>query len=568
MKKWILLHPQEKKHINLDNESISKILLENRGIFSKDQRDEFFNPHLSQLTLESAGIDKNSSIVAFSRIQKAISRNESIVVYTDYDVDGICSGTIMWETLYKLGARVMPYVPHRMKEGYGLSNTGIENVKNQFNPQLIITVDHGISAFEQIEYAKKLGIDIIIIDHHILAPQVPDAYAIIHTTKLCATGIVLLFCSVLKEYLKFTTLIPSLTSLSENLDLASFATVADLVPLTGLNRIIAKVGIQELKKTQRIGLIALIKEAQIAKEDIDVYKIGHILAPRINAIGRLKHAIDALRLLCTKDKHRAELLAEDLSIINKKRQKLSKESLNFAMQMIHDDVSYQKLIHQKRNKIIVLSHVSFSEGVMGLIAGRLVEEFYLPVIIISEKDMNSKASARSIMGYDIVKSLRELSDLLINIGGHPMAAGFTIETKKIEIFKQRLSAKAATEIHEELLQKPLNIDLQIAFENINKNLIKEIQNLSPFGIGNPEPVFATSNVRIKGIKFLGHDQKHIKLRLSHNESIHDGIGFNLGYLYSQLSVGSYIDIAYSPQENKWNNIYNLQLNIRDVKISC
>lgn len=560
MKKWVILR-EKKDGEKLSTESIIDILLKNRGIFSSEDEEIFFHPQIEAVSIESVGLQKESFLKAVYRIQTAIKKKQSIVVYTDYDADGICSGAIMWETLYFLGAKIMPYVPNRMSEGYGLSTIGIENVKKQFNPQLIITVDHGIAAYHQIEYAKKLGIDVIILDHHLLPTRVPDAYAIIHTTKLSATGITWLFCNELKFIMKKEK------NLYENLDLAALATIADLVPLTGFNRAIAKLGLEQLKKTRRIGLEALMLEAQLVKEDIDMYKVGHVLAPRINAIGRLEHAIDALRLLCTNNRERAKLLAKSLSSINRTRQRLTEESVSFARQMVLAENEYKIIAKKEKNKIIILSHASFPEGIIGLIAGKLVEEFYLPAVVIAEKETYSKASVRSIIGYDIVKALQEVADILVNIGGHPMAAGFTIETNKIVLLKQRLQKKAVEDITDEVLQKLLKIDMEIPLGEINYQLVEQIKLLSPFGMGNLEPLFCTNDLQVVGIKFLGQQKKHIKLRLKQNNTIIDGIGFNMGNLFNSISVGSNIKAAYSISENKWNNHVDLQLYLRDVKIS-
>lgn len=560
MKKWVVLH-EKKDGEELSIESIIDILLKNRGIFPSKEEKKFFHPQIEEVNLDSVGLQKESVSKAISRIDAALKKHQSIVVYTDYDADGICSGAIMWETLYFLGAHVMPYVPNRMTEGYGLSRVGIETVKNQFHPELIITLDHGIAAYHQIEYAKKLGIDVIILDHHLLPTKIPDAYAIIHTTKLSATGITWLFCNELKFIMKKEK------NIYENLDLAALATIADLVPLTGFNRVIAKLGLEQLKKTKRIGLEALIQEAQVVKEDIDMYTVGHVLAPRINAIGRLQHAIDALRLLCTKNKEKARLLARNLSNINKTRQRLTEESVTFARQMVVEENEYKIIAKKKKNKIIILSHASFSEGIIGLVAGKLVEEFYLPSVVIAEKETYSKASARSIAGYDIVDALHEVTDLLVNIGGHPMAAGFTVETGKIALLKQRLQEKAVQEITDEVLQKLLKIDMEIPLIEVNNQLLEQIKLLSPFGMGNLEPVFCTKNLQVTGIKLLGQQRNHIKLRLKQNDMIIEGIGFHMGNLFNSLSVGSIIQAAYSISENKWNNHVNLQLHLRDVKIS-
>lgn len=555
MKKWTILNSSK---IN-NNEDVIRILLENRGLKKKKDIDEFLDPKLENLTIEKVGLSEKELKKAQVRIKKALEKNEKIVVYTDYDADGVSSGTIVWEALYEMGAKVMPYVPHRIEEGYGLSDIGIENVKKQFNPSLLITVDHGVTAWEKVEYAKKLGIDTIIIDHHTLPAKLPQADALVHTTGLCATGIAWFFVNFLK----------SNKMQIENLDLVALATVADLIPLTHTNRILVKYGLEQLNKTKRPGLLALMKTSGIKDNKIGVYEVGHQMAPRINASGRLTHALDSLRLLCTKDAERAELLAQNLSSTNRERQIILEEMTVHAKESVKRKACLAGR-QASSGKLIIISDESYNQGVIGLVAGKLVEEFYRPAIVISKGEKYSKASARSIAGFNIVEAIRSCSDLLVDVGGHPMAAGFTIETSKLLLLEKKLTEMAENSLDEEKLRKVLKIDCEINLEMVTAELFKEIKKFEPFGMGNPQPIFVSKNVKVVKMRLVGKDNKHIKLTLWPNQKCHqyiDAIGFGMGELFEELSFEKLIDIAYTIDEDNWNNNSRLQLKLKDVKFS-
>ncbi len=562
MKKWEILENQNSKFkIQNSKTDILQILLKNRGITNQKDIDDFLNPTLANVTLDSVGLDNKELEKAAQRIKKAIDGKESIVVYTDYDADGITSGAIVWETLFHFGAKVMPFVPHRVKEGYGLSKIGIDFIKDEYKTSLMITVDHGVTACEKIEYAKSLGLDTIILDHHLLPKKLPETSALVHTTKLCSGGIAWIFCNYL-----FTRFTPEFVKSQDpvvsnvrNLDLAVIATIADLVPLTGSNRVIVKYGLNEINKTRRIGLNAMIKDAGLIKGKIDVYEIGHMLAPRINAMGRMTHALDALRLICTKDKDRALSLAGQLSVVNRNRQEKTVEATLLALNLVK---------REKQTKLIFISNPEFGEGIIGLVAGKLTEEFNLPSIVISEGDVLSKASARSVNGFNIVEIIRKAGDLLEDIGGHPGAAGFTVATANIQKLKMKLIDIAQNELKEEHLMKKLKIDTVLPISEIDIRLYEEIQKLKPFGMGNPEPVFASLQVEVVGCGQVGRDKKHLKLKLKDekNNSI-DAIGFNFGDLFRKINPGMKIDIAYKIMLDEWNGNNRLQLQIKDVKFT-
>ena len=332
-----------------------------------------------------------------------------------------------------------------------------------------------------------------------------------------------------------------------------------MAPLVGPNRSIVKYGLEALNKTKRVGLEALINDAGLTKGDLKTYDVSHMLAPRLNAMGRIEHALDALRLLCTKRVDKATLLAQKLGMTNRDRQKLTEDTIVHA----------RNLVGQPPKKLLFVSHTSYNPGVIGLVAGKLVEEFYRPTIVVSVGDGYSKASARSISGFNIVEVIRRCSDILVDVGGHPMAAGLTVKTSHLKTLQDRLEAIAEKELDEEKLTRVLKVDAEIPLDAVSEELWKRIQTFAPFGFGNPESVFATREVVVEGARLVGKDGKHLKVTVNQltNQQINkplQAIAFNLGGLYGQLKQDSLIDIAYTIDMDTWNGNRKLQLKIRDI----
>lgn len=547
MKRWEIQSKLKSKISSA--EDIVKILLENRGLKSKKEIETFLRPPESFiLTSGDVGIQDVSLKKAVARIKKAMKEKESIVVYADYDADGITAGAVMWESLYRLGANVMPYIPHRVEEGYGLSTKGIDAVREMFNPELIITVDHGITAWEKVDYAKSLGIDVIVTDHHVKPKKLPQCL-IVHTTKLSGAGVSWFLA---KEVTKSDD--------RELVALAAIGTIADMVPLVGPNRSIAKYGLESLNKTKRIGLDALIADAGLPKGSLGTYDVSHMIAPRLNAMGRLEHALDALRLLCTRRTDKATLLAQKLGLTNRERQQLTTDTVLHAMEQV-------KLQGKEvRKKLLFITHETYNQGVIGLVAGRLVEAYYRPAIVVAKGEQYSKASARSIAGFNIVEAIRQFSDILVDVGGHPMAAGFTVETKNLGALQNRLEKFAERELDEVKLTRKLRVDAEISLELASEELWKEIQEFAPFGFGNPEPVFSTRGVSIQDIRLVGKDGKHLKLTVSQLSISVPAIAFSFGDLYGQLKSDKTVDIAYTVNLDTWNGNKRLQLKIKDIRL--
>lgn len=548
MKRWEIL-----SEANIDD--LISLILRNRGLTDKKDIENFLHPKLENVTPETVGIDRQQLEKALKRIRKAIDTKEQIVVFGDYDVDGITGSAILWETLHGMGATVVPFIPNRIDEGYGLSLKALQNNELQeINPRLIITVDNGIVAAEAVDFANEKGIDVIITDHHTVGEKIPDAFAIVHTTKLCGAGVAYL----LSQEFKNDTLVPDTPEEDVHLELAALGTVADLVPLNGANRAIVKHGLDKLCQTKRFGLRELYKQAGLEKDVFSVYEIGYVIAPRLNAAGRIESAMDSLRLLCTKSANRAQLLAELLEGTNKERQYVMKKATEHAKETI------RKL--PKLQKVIVIGHEEYPQGVIGLVAGKLVEEFYRPAIVLSIGEKESKASARSVNGFNIIEFLRSASHHMINVGGHPMAAGFTIETAKLPALQEFLENEGIKLLTDEILTRSLKIDCELPFNLLDQELFNELQQLAPFGMGNPEPVFASKGVEVENLRVLGRENNHLKLWLRSDKKTFEAIAFGMGDLANELKLGDKIDVAYTLDENTWNGKTKLQLKVKDIAL--
>lgn len=555
---------QEKSPIKR-RRKILKALLKNREITRQEKIHLFLNPSKPEtISPESVGISKTQLSKAIKRIKEAIQKKEPIVVYGDYDADGICATAILWEVLHALGAQAMPFIPQREEHGYGLSVKGISELAevgplrgqtSHKKPSLIITVDNGIVAHQAVEYAKQRGIDVIVSDHHEKSSLLPEALAIIHTTKLAGSGVAWIFA---KEIIEET--LHSWNVIEATLDLATIGTIADMVPLMEANRSLVKYGFNNLRNSQRIGLRELFKEAALDPQEIGTYHVNFIIAPRLNAMGRLEHGLEALRLLCTKNKRRAKSLAEKLGSTNRSRQQMTEEMLIHAKEIFASKEKGSEL-----EKIIIIDHENFHEGIIGLIAGKMVEEFYRPAIILSRGGEISKASARSITGFNIIEAVRKAEHLLIDVGGHPMAAGFTIKSTEIKNFKTSLQKVADETIDPDLLKPRLAIDCLIELPDITWELYRLIEKLEPFGINNPRPKFALENCKLINARAVGSEQKHLKLTIEQSGKIISGIGFNLGLLVSELYPDAKINLAFTLDKNVWDDREELQLKIRDIK---
>ncbi len=529
------------------SDDLKKQLLANRDI---EKAEIFLKPlliHLTPIWKLFPEIEK-----AVDRIKTAIKNKELIYVYGDYDVDGITGSAILWETINFLGGKVMPYIPSRHSEGYGLHSEALEQLAKE-GSSVVISVDCGITAVEQANVARKLGIDLIITDHHQPQDELPKPFALIHTTTLSGSGVAFR----LAESLLVSFGRDKEEQFFKNLELAALGTVADMVPLKSDNRILVQNGLTLLSKTARLGLRSLYEESGIGKV-VGTYEIGFLISPRLNAMGRMENALDSLRLLLTKDKERAQKLAIELGKTNKARQEQTQTALEHAKKQVEEKFY--------KNRFLIVDSESYPEGVVGLVASRLVEAFYKPTAVLGKGENFYKGSARSISSFNITKALHTQENILIAHGGHPMAAGFSIEGKNIALLRNNLEEVAQSEISEENLVPELKVDAEITLEEINADLLDLVKEFEPFGIGNPEPVFLTKSLEVVAVRLVGKENNHIKLTLKNKAGlILEGIGF--GLFEKKPSVGELIDVVYNIRENYWNSQKRLEARIKDLRRS-
>ncbi len=535
--------------------TILDLLLKTRGI---DNSEDFMKPaDPTKLRLKDFGKEYISKSEKVIRLLKKIKKeNGMIVVYTDYDADGITGGAILWETLHLLGFRAMPYVPDRKTEGYGFSIKGIDRIKKEFNPALIISVDHGITAREKIAYAKKVGIPVIVTDHHLKPEKLPTAaVAIFHIPALSGSGVSYYFSKELYEEFKSDSSQKKLLEHNFNNDylaLASIGTIADLVPLVGPSRNLVFHGLDACSHTKRHGLMEILRQARIIGKKITPYEVGFMIAPRINAVGRLRHAIDALRLLCTTDSKRAIELAGKMGDMNRERQDLVKISVAEAKEII------KKI--RRLPKIITLVSQDWNEGIIGLIAGKVAEEYNRPAIVMTQSDGILKGSARSPGSFHITNFLRSLKKYLVDVGGHQGAGGFTIEKKHLKAFLAQVEKRGNKEVREKDLEKIITADIQMPLSAATDTLAHALEKLQPFGVGNTQPLFL-SDAELIDAKLFGKNSEHLKLYVKDPESRSfplELIAFSKADLFKTLSTGMKLQIVYALEVDRWGGSEKLR----------
>ncbi|MCM3122540.1 MULTISPECIES: single-stranded-DNA-specific exonuclease RecJ [Bacillaceae] len=531
-------------------------LLVNRGLdtvedaryFLFAQKGEFHDPFLLK------DMDK-----AVERINKAVETQEPIWVFGDYDADGVSSTTVMMKALVELGANADYYIPNRFTEGYG-PNEKAFRAASEKGVGLIITVDTGISALHEANVARELGIDLIITDHHEPGPVLPDAFAIIHP-KLEDSAYP--FKDLAGVGVAFKVAHALLGRLPEHLlEFAAIGTIADLVPLLGENRLIAIKGIEKLKLSQTPGLNALLKLAKTDRSSIDEETIGFMIGPRVNAAGRLGSADPAVQLMMTSDSEEAKMLAEEIDSINKERQSIVAQIAEEAIGEVEQRYPIED------NPVLVVGKEGWNAGVIGIVASKLVEKYYRPTIVLSFDDEKglAKGSARSIAGFDLFKNLSTCRDILPHFGGHPMAAGMTLELKNVDELRSRLNALAKEQLKEEDLIPVSHIDARIDVKEITIETINELGLLSPYGVSNPKPKVLVDGANISTLRKIGADQSHLKLALEENGTVIDGIGFGFGHLHEHISPSSKLSVIGELSINEWNNIKKPQIFLRDLAV--
>lgn len=491
--------------------------------------------------------------VGVERIRKALKNKEKIAIFADYDADGICGGAIVYRALKILGDEPEYYVPERL-EGYGLSQSAVEKLKH-LGISLLITVDCGISNDTEIAHAKKLGIDTIVVDHHQCPEKLPDAVAIIHPKvghNVCFED----FSGGGVAYLLARSLLRERGLEKWLIDLAAISTVADVVPLLGDNRTIVKYGLLVINKTKNLGLKYLIQVAGLAQVEIGTYEIGFMIAPRINAAGRIAKPRESFELLVTDDKVRAKDLAEKLNDLNIRRQKMLDAAQEEAIKMVQS----KKL--DQRNLIILRG--SWSEGIVGLISGKVTEYFHRPSIVLSEGKDILKGSARSIEGVNITDLIAAAKRHIKKFGGHTMAAGLSIEKDKFKDAEEAL-LRQSQKIDSKLLERVLKIDCLLDEKLLNIDFVDKLEKLKPFGVGNPKPTFALSGAEIISKRAIGRDKNHVRFEFKKGYKFFKGIFFDFAEENYNIQVGDVVDLAFSVKLDIWQGRKKIDLILEDVK---
>jgi len=538
---------------------LSQILLF-RGIDSFDSAKQFFRPDYQYLHDPFLMKDMD---VAVDRIVRSIELNEKILIYGDYDVDGVTSVSLLYLFLKSLGATAFYYIPDRQTEGYGLSKTGIEYAKRR-EINLIISVDCGITSIDEAELIRKLGMDLIINDHHEPGQSLPKAVAVLDPKRpdcgypfkeLAAVGVVFKFATGIISKLGKDELL-----LRDYIDLVAIGSAADIVPLVDENRILVKYGLDYLNdEKKRVGVQALLTVIGLRNRQLTTGQIIFGLAPRINAAGRLGDAKRAVKLLTTDNRSEADEISLSIENMNKTRREIDETTFYEAQCQVEEQYD----LHYDRS--IVLYNPDWHVGVIGIVASRIVEKYYRPTVMITNTDGIGKASARSIRNFNLYEAFTECSDLLTNYGGHKYAAGMTIETQNISEFRKRMNRIAKDKLDKDDLIPILHIEGKMLLNEIDGRMVRLLKLFEPFGPNNMRPVFISEKVEIVTTPVIVGNN-HLKFNVRQNGCIIDAIGFGLGNLRTKLTVGKEcIDIAYQIEENEWQGKKRLQLRIKDIK---
>jgi len=525
-----------------------------RNLNTKDKINHFLTPDENWFYDPLLMYDMEKSV---NRILEAIEQYEKITIYGDYDADGVTSTSIMIETLEMLGANVNYYIPNRFTDGYGPNRDAFEQLIDN-GTQVILTVDNGVAGHEAIQFAMEKSVDVIVTDHHELPDKLPDAYSIIHPkhpegdypfSDLSGAGVAFKLSHALLQEFPF-----------EFLELAAIGTVADLVQLTDENRAIVKFGLENLKQTGRIGLLKLMREVGIKPNDIDETTIGFKIGPILNAIGRLEDASIACELLTTFDEDKAKDLSTYLIDKNEERKDIVKTIVEEAKEI---------LPYKSEYPVIILENKKWHEGVLGIVASRIVKETGKPTIILKTdpESGQSKGSARSIEAFNLFEACNEFSDLFTKFGGHHMAAGMTLPTENVQKLEEVLSNKAYEIMEITSFNQQLNIDLTLDVDDISLDEIQEINRLKPFGTGNPMPHICLENISPKQLRKIGADKNHLKMFATQQESSVDVIGFQFGAYANLLNEQSIVSLVGTLDINEWNGNQKTQLMLEDIQIN-
>jgi single-stranded-DNA-specific exonuclease len=564
--RWSLAPPQPLLTGPLASElKISPLLIQcllNRGLADAGAIGNFLQPRLKQLA--DPFLLPNMA-AAVQRLFAARERNEPLVIFGDYDVDGVTSTALLKETLEALGWKVNFYLPHRMEEGYGLSQDGVENCLRKFPVKLLLAVDCGSTAVSSIDWLRQQGVDVLVLDHHQVSTPAPAATALVNPRlqesgiifhELCSAGLAFKLAHALVKRGREVDLPEAHKfDLRPLLDLVALGTIADLVPLAGENRILVTIGLQRLGCTVRPGLVALKKVAQVTLT-AGTYEVGFQLAPRLNAAGRLENAEEALHLLMAPDMATAMPIAESLDMRNRERQKIER---GIAEEVIG---AIRARFNPETDFVIVEGQLLWHIGVVGIVASRVLQQFYRPTIIVGGEGGEWRGSGRSIAGFDLAAALRECGDLLVRHGGHAMAAGLTIESEKLELFRARLNELARKTLKPEELQPVLRLDAEVALKEMRLDSLLELDQLKPTGQGNAPIQFLVKNVtQARPMQKMGADKQHLKLWVTDGTATHEAVWWGAGK-ETNLPAGGF-DLAFAPQINEFQGRRSVQLKVLD-----
>lgn len=559
-KKWLLREFDKNRVVEMSKtfhiSPLTAIILYNRGIREDKEITRFLSKDLGVMHDPYLLKDMEKAV---ERIRQARDNHEKITIYGDYDVDGITSIAILYKQLTEMGMEVAYYIPDRMQEGYGVNRDALDKIR-QDGSSLIITVDTGITAVEEGEYAKEIGMDIIVTDHHECKETLPNVYAAIDPKQkdcpypfksLAGVGVVFKLIQALDERKSLPDL------MDKYADLMCLGTVADISPLVDENRVIVTEGLKRFKTTKNTGLKALIDVSNNGKA-ITTSTIGYIIAPRINASGRLGCAGRSVDLFLTDDEAKAKELAESLCEENTLRQhteqKMFKEALEYLES--HPEV--------KEDKVIIIPHKDWHHGIVGIVSSKITEKFYKPSILFAIDGDEAKGSGRSVNGFNLFGALENCSELLEKFGGHELAAGLTIKASNIETFRKKINECSKDSFTEQMLTPTIMLDAAIKVPYISLETVNDINRLQPFGVDNPTPSFAIRNIKIHKISVMS-EGKHLRMTLLKDGKYLDSVGFGMGEYYQHLEEGDFIDVAFALDINDYKGFQNVQLILKDIK---
>ena len=537
-------------------DAISSLLLQ-RGIADFESAKLFFRPDWSQLHDPFLMKDMNKAV---DRILLAMNTNEKIMIFGDYDVDGTTSVALLTDYLKNKIFYIKPYIPDRYSEGYGISKKGIEVAKEE-GISLIIALDCGIKAFQEIHYAKELGIDFIVCDHHLPEKSIPNAVAVLDPKRydckypfkeLCGCGIGFKLIQALQTKLKLPK-----NELIMYSDLVATAIAADIVPLVGENRVLTFIGLKKLQSDPRLGFKILTNQL---RKPLKVTDLVFVLAPRINAAGRMDKGLNAVKLMLSIEKQEAVSIARKIEFHNKERRYTEELITKEAFQQIKSE----RTVNNCSN---IVYNPSWHKGVIGIVASRLIEKYYRPSIVLTKSGDLLTGSARSVSGFDIYKALEACKENLINFGGHKYAAGLTLKIEQLSKFKLSFEKYVKENISPECKIPSMEYDLDIKFNDISQKLLRIINQMAPFGPKNMRPVFATHNCKDMGrTRIVGNDKTHLQLDISDSTGVRfSGIAYGLGYLLNEIKEANSFSVLYTIEENEFRGNKNLQLKIKDIR---